>query len=55
MGKNVDGLNPCFTGICSLSYISINKFNKKELSLNPCFTGICSLSLQERINTLLAE
>ena len=34
-------LNPCFSGICSLS----NRMYPDELreSLNPCFSGICSL------------
>ena len=41
-----NGLNPCFSGICSLS---TNKRRRNfERCLNPCFSGICSLSPQVR-------
>ena len=37
------GLNPCFTGICSLRSVRLFRNNSMYSSLNPCFTGICSL------------
>ena len=40
------GLNPCFTGICSLSEIALSE-KDIELCLNPCFTGICSLRCKQ--------
>ena len=38
----VFGLNPCFTGICSLR-VKYSMLVIHYMSLNPCFTGICSL------------
>ena len=48
---SVTSLNPCFTGICSLSLFGNAKIGENTMSLNPCFTGICSL----RLNALYAE
>ena len=42
----VYSLNPCFNGICSLSFGHGFANNCKGIGLNPCFNGICSLSLQ---------
>ncbi len=36
-------LNPCFNGICSMSYKD-GKLERKVKGLNPCFNGICSMS-----------
>ena len=45
-GRKVDkfrSLNPCFTGIYSLSRVSATIVRHLLYSLNPCFTGIYSL------------
>ena len=38
---NYDGLNPCFSGICSSRTTKTIPF-RKRCCLNPCFSGICS-------------
>ena len=37
------GLNPCYNGICSMSWKAITEY-KQHKSLNPCYNGICSMS-----------
>ena len=37
------GLNPCFNGICSASFLYKTQ-SQTQISLNPCFNGICSAS-----------
>ena len=36
------GLNPCYSGICSVLYLGLN--DKDSKGLNPCYSGICSVS-----------
>ena len=43
MGTTNFRLNPCFSGICSLSHGTSVEY-VLEYGLNPCFSGICSLS-----------
>ena len=46
-------LNPCFSGICSLSrHASGSKWTCH--SLNPCFSGICSLSATDEKSSTCA-
>ena len=44
MASDLDkvSLNPCCSGICSLS-IKNGMITTESLSLNPCCSGICSL------------
>ena len=39
-----ESLNPCFSGICSLSSVEFPETPQVHC-LNPCFSGICSLSV----------
>ena len=41
--NNNAGLNPCFDGICSMSWCSRSQPYAVG-RLNPCFDGICSMS-----------
>ena len=41
---NLGGLNPCFVGKCSTSYVEKNRKNQQKVCLNPCFVGKCSTS-----------
>ena len=43
---NDAGLNPCYSGICS---VSVNNILDQliESSLNPCYSGICSVRFSE--------
>ena len=38
------GLNPCYSGICSVSAERAAEQILSERSLNPCYSGICSVS-----------
>ena len=42
------GLNPCYSGICSVSFLKAFPNWKRLKGLNPCYSGICSVSLQEK-------
>ena len=38
------GLNPCYSGICSVSFLKAFPNWKRLKGLNPCYSGICSVS-----------
>ena len=37
-------LNPCYSGICSVSLLLLELSKKMKNCLNPCYSGICSVS-----------
>ena len=41
--ETMSRLNPCFNGICSLSFREMAIIDNYAGGLNPCFNGICSL------------
>ena len=45
-------LNPCYSGICSVSQPIADKLNERGC-LNPCYSGICSVSEEDikKMNT----
>ena len=38
------GLNPCYSGICSVRQVGEMLVLERTNSLNPCYSGICSVS-----------
>ena len=42
-----NGLNPCYSGICSVSLSERLTLEKTIIGLNPCYSGICSVRCRQ--------